>query len=362
MIPIARPVIGEEEIQAVIEVLRSGQLAQGRMVRAFEQLFAESVGVKHAVAVSSGTAALHLALLAEGVGPGDEVITTPFTFVATANAILYAGARPVFADICQDTFNLDPERIVEKITSRTKAILVTHLYGHPADMPSVLEIARSRKLKVVEDAAQAVGAGIAGQAVGTFGTGCFSLYATKNITTGEGGLITTNEDTLAERLRMLRSHGQRERYWHETLGYNYRLTDVQAAIGVAQMGRLEELTRKRILNAEYLNSRLRCGGLPTSRPGCRHVYHQYTIRVPRNRDQVARQLEARGVGTGIHYPVPIHRQPLYRELGYDDTLPVAEAASAEVLSLPVHPSLDASELQTIVRHVNELLANGIAPD
>lgn len=354
MIPVARPILGQEEIEAAIAVLRSGNLVQGRLVEQFERRFCEIIGAKHAVAVSSGTAALHLALLAQGIGPGDEVITSPFTFVATANAVLYTGARPVFVDICEDTFNINPDLIEEKITPHTKAILPVHLYGHPADMAAIGGIAAKYNLKVVEDAAQAHGASIGTRKVGSFGTACFSFYATKNVTTAEGGMITTDDGEVAERLRLLRSHGQRERYRHEILGYNYRLTDLQAAIGLVQLERLDQLTRKRIANAEYLTALLEKLVTPQARPDCRHVYHQYTVRIPQHRDDVVRLLSSAGVGTAIHYPLPVHKQALYLDLGYRDCLLAAEMASREVLSLPVHPSLSKQELDEVVDRVSHL--------
>lgn len=353
-ISIARPVIGRAEISAVNAVLRSGNLVQGAVTKQLEDRFAEMVGTRHAVAVNSGTAALHLALLAHGVGPGDEVITSPFTFVASANAILYCGARPVFVDIDPVTFNIDPALIEAKITPRTRAIIPIHLYGLPADMDAICEIANRHGLAIVEDAAQAHGAAIGTRPVGTFGTGCFSFYATKNMTTAEGGILTTDSDEIAETLRLLRAHGQRERYHHEILGYNYRLTDIQAALGLVQLNRLEKLTRARIKHAEYLTAHLRGVETPTTVPGYRHVYHQYTIRVPGARDVLARRLGEAGIGTGIHYPIPVHKQPLYREMGYDDHLPEAERAAREVLSLPVHPLLTERELQTIVESVSAL--------
>ncbi|MFN8637783.1 MAG: DegT/DnrJ/EryC1/StrS family aminotransferase [Chloroflexota bacterium] len=359
-ISIARPVIGRAEIGAVNAVLRSGSLVQGAITHQFEQRFAEMVGTRYAIAVNSGTAALHLALLAHGIGPGDEVITSPFSFVATANAILYTGARPVFVDIDPDTFNIDPDQIEAKVTNRTRAIIPVHLYGHPANMDPILEIARRHGLHIVEDAAQAHLASIDGRQVGTFGTGCFSFYATKNVTTAEGGVITTSSDQIAELVRMLRAHGQSERYRHEMLGFNYRLTDLQAALGLVQLDRLEKLTRSRIKHAEYLTTRLRGVETPTVLPGYRHVYHQYTIRVPAGRDVLARRLNEAGVGTGIHYPIPIHQQPLYRDLGYDDCLPEAERASREVLSLPVHPLVTERDLGIVVERVTAILAR-LAP-
>jgi dTDP-4-amino-4,6-dideoxygalactose transaminase len=353
-IPIARPSIGEAEVSAVVEVLRSGNLVQGEVVARFERRFAAIVGVRHAVAVSSGTAALHIALLAHGIGPGDEVITSPFSFAATANAVLYTGARPVFVDIDPQDFNIDPHLVERCITSRTRALLPVHLYGQPADMPAIVAIAQHYGLAIVEDAAQAHGASIGGRNVGTFGTACFSFYATKNVATGEGGVVTTDDDAIADKLRLLRSHGSRVRYQHEILGFNYRMTDLQAAIGEVQLERLPELTQNRVANAEFLTNRLHNVTTPRPLPGRQHVYHQYTVRVRSNRDGAARALAQQGIGTGIHYPRPIHRQPLYRNLGYTDSLPHAEQASREVLSLPVHPALDRWDLERIVDAVSRL--------
>jgi len=353
-IPIAAPVVGDDEVEAVITVLRSGRLVQGEVVERFERRFAEIVGVPHAVAVSSGTAALHIALLAHGIGRGDEVITTPFSFAATANSILYTGARPVFVDINPLDFNIDVRLIEARITPHTRALLPVHLYGQPADMCTISDIARRHDLMIVEDAAQAHGAAIHGRNVGTFGTACFSFYATKNVVTGEGGVVTTEDASLAERLRMLRGHGTRVRYEHEILGFNYRMTDLQAAIGVVQLERLQELTERRIANAEYLNARLSNVVTPRALAGRRHVYHQYTIRIRSGRDDAARALADDGIASGVHYPRPIYRQPLYRNLGFGDLLPVAEQASREVLSLPVHPALSISDLERIVASVSRL--------
>lgn len=365
MIAIASPLMGNEEKQAVLDVLASGQLAQGSRVAAFEQRFAEMCRVREAVAVSSGTAALHLALLAHDIGPGDEVITTPFSFAATANAIVMVGATPVFVDIEADTFNLDPAQVEAAITPRTKALLPVDLYGHPAAMYQFKSLAATYHLAIIEDACQAHAASIDGRMVGSFGTGCFSFYATKNMTTGEGGMITTNDVALAERLRLLRSHGQQERYRHLTLGYNLRMTEMQAALGLAQLEKLPHFTEQRIANAAVLTAALHeAVQTPIVRAGCRHVYHQYTIRVPQKRDEWAAKLGARGIATGVHYPLPIHQQPFYREHpalfrivgAHDGRLPVAEMAAQEVLSLPVHPALSEDDLAKITSEVLRLCA------
>ncbi|MDW8068669.1 MAG: DegT/DnrJ/EryC1/StrS family aminotransferase [Anaerolineae bacterium] len=357
MIPIAQPIIGEEEKQAVLEVLESGMLAQGPRVQVFEEAFAEYCGVKYAVATSSGTTALHVALLAHGIGPGDEVITTPFTFIASANSILYVGARPVFVDIDPATFNICPDLLEDAVTSRTKAIMPVHLFGLPADMDPILEVAERHGLVVIEDACQAHGAEYKGKRVGSFGTGCFSFYPTKNITTAEGGIITTNDEKLAERCRVIRQHGMRRRYYHDELGFNFRMSDVHAAIGLAQLKKLEQFNEKRIANARYLSEHLRGVVVPVVPEGRRHVFHQYTIRVPDGRrDAILEGLKERGIGTAIYYPVPVHQQRFYRDMGYDLVLPEAERASREVLSLPVHPGLSRADLERITDAVNELCA------
>jgi perosamine synthetase len=358
MIPIAKPLLGREEIDAVTEVLSSGMIAQGPKVDEFELAFSEYTGCEYAAAVNSGTAALHIALLAYGIGKGDEVITTPFSFIATANSILYTGAKPVFADIEPDTFNIDPEKIQEKITSKTRAILPVHLYGHPADMKAIMEIAEDKKLIVVEDACQSHGAALHGKKVGSFGTGAFSFYPTKNMTTSEGGMLTTNDKEIAEKAKMIRAHGSKVRYLHEMLGFNLRMTDIAAAIGLVQLGKLNGFTTARQKNAEILSSGLK--GIPglipsITKPGCTHVFHQYTIRA-KKRDQLATFLKENDIGTGIHYPIPIHKQPVYKDLGYKDSLPVSEKAVEEVLSIPVHPALSRADVQAVVKAIKEFYA------
>jgi len=355
MIPISKPFIGKEEKAAVAAVLESGMLAQGPRVAELEQRFAELCQTKHAVATSSGTTALNVALLAHGIGPGDEVITTPFTFIASINSILYVGARAVLVDIEEETFNIDPALIEAAVTPRTKAIMPVHLYGYPCDMDAILDIAGRYGLDIIEDAAQAVGAKYKSQPIGSFGTACFSLYATKNIMSGEGGMITTNDDTVAEQARMIRSHGMKRRYYHDMMGYNFRMSDLHAAIGVVQMDRLEEFSARRCANAAYLSANLNGVTVPTVREGYDHVWHQYTIRVSGDRDAAVQRLKEAGIGTGVFYPVPAHKQIHLQELGYGEvSLPVAEKLSDEVISLPVHPLLSQADLEKIVYEVNQL--------
>jgi len=362
-INIASPQIGKEEIKAVRAVLKSGMLAQGPKVKEFEEKFAKFIGVKFAIATSSGTTALEVALRALGIGPGDEVITTPFTFIASANAILYTGARPVFVDIDEKTFNLDPEKIEKAITKKTKAILPVHLYGNPCEMTKIMAIARKHKLAVIEDACQAHGAEWGGKKVGSFGTGTFSFYPTKNMATGEGGMITTNSREIAEKANLIRAHGSKIKYYHDVLGYNYRMTDIEAAIGIEQLKKLNKFNNLRIKNAEFLNKNLaKIPGIivPAKTDRGKHVYHQYTIRItpefPFPRDEVVAKLTQAGIGTAIFYPLPINAQKVYKDLGYNaaashhksDT-PVAAKISKEVLSLPVHPGLKEKDLAWIVK-------------
>lgn len=356
MIPVSKPYIGEEEKQAVMAVLDSGMIVQGPRVAEFEKQFAAVCGTKHAVATSSGTTALHLAMLAHGIGPGDEVITSPFTFIASVNSILYAGATPVLVDIEEDTFNIDPEAIERAITPRTKAILCVHLFGHLCDMDALQAIADKHGLVIIEDACQSVGGTYKGKVAGSFGTGTFSLYATKNVMSVEGGMITTDDDHIADQCRLLRSHGMRRRYYYDMLGYNFRMTDIHAAVGIAQLARLEASTKKRQENASYLSAKIESVVTPTVREGYGHVWHQYTIRVDRGRDRDAavQQLADNGVGSGIFYPVPAHQHDYMREVVGNLTFPIAEKAAAEVISLPVHPQLSQADLEKIVAEVNKL--------
>lgn len=354
MIQIAKPQIGPDEIKAVSEAMSSGTIAEGQRVASFETAFADYIGVSYAVAVNSGTAALHVALLAHGIGTGDEVITSPFTFIATSNSILFTGARPVFADIEEDTFNIDSSSVLDKITPKTKAIIPVHLFGHPAEMKEIMEVAEDHKLVVVEDACQAHGASYDGKKVGSFGTGAFSFYPTKNMTTGEGGMITTNDAEVARYARMIRSHGSKVRYVHEMLGYNLRMTDISAAIGLVQLTKLDEFNNKRQSNANYLSSGLYnidCIKLPITKKNCKHVFNQYTI-TAKNRDKLISVLNDSNIGTGIYYPIPIYKQPFYQKLGYDDSLPISERVAKHVVSLPVHPAISHDELDRIINVIS----------
>ncbi|GLW29552.1 DegT/DnrJ/EryC1/StrS family aminotransferase [Actinoplanes regularis] len=357
-IPPARPVIGEEEIAAAVRVLRSGMVVQGPEVAAFEQEFSALVEGRHCVAVNSGTSALQLTLLALDMKPGDEVIVPSFSFAATANAVRLAGGVPVFADIEPGTFNLDPDATAAAITPRTVAIMPVHLYGQPAAMDRIMALAEAHSLAVVEDAAQAHAAALNGKPVGSFGlAGCFSFYPTKNMHSLEGGMITTGDAEFARKLRLLRNQGMEQRYQNEIVGANMRLTDVAAAIGRVQLGKLDGWTEKRRSNAAYLDANLKGVTVPVVAEGAKHVYHQYTIRVTGDRDAFQAGLTERGVGSGVYYPTPIHRlRPFLTEGGSVGPwkLPETDKAADEVLSLPIMPSLTDEDLERIVEAVNEV--------
>jgi perosamine synthetase len=354
-VAIARPDIGEEEIAAVSEVLRSGMLAGGKRVAELEERFAAFIGTKHAIAVSNGTVAEMCVFAGLGLGPGDEVITVGHTFNATVSAILYTGATPVFIDIERDTYVMDAKRIEAAITPRTRAICPVHLFGLPADMDMIVSIADRHGLAVVEDACQAHGAEFRGRKVGSFGHGTFSLYGTKNMTTGEGGLITTDDDRLADWIRLYRNQGMRERYHHEILGYNFRLTDLQAAIGLCQLEKLERNTdRRRAIAAEYDSAFAELPiRTPVTPPGRTHVFHQYTIDVGPSRDAVVADLTRAGIGTGIYYPIPVHRQAYVLERGIHVDLPVTDAAAERSLSLPMYPGLTDTDQARVIAAVQE---------
>ena len=357
-VSIASPVIEEEEINAVIDVMKSGMIAQGPKVIEFEEEFAKFVGAKYGIATNSGTSALHVALLAAGIGEGDEVITTPFTFAATGNSILYTGARPVFVDIDPETFTIDPCKIEDAITDKTKAIMPVQLYGQSADMDAIMKIAKEHDLIVIEDAAQAHGAEYNGVKVGNLGDmACFSFYPTKNMTTSEGGMITTNNEEFAENAKIYRAHGSATKYHHDVLGYNFRMTDIGAAIGIEQLKKLESFNDKRIENAKYLNEALADCDLietPVVKDGYKHVYHQYTIKVKDGkRDELSDYLIENGIGNGIYYPIPLYNQVLYTNMGYNQSLPVTDEIVKDVLSLPIHAKLTKFDLDLIVKTIKD---------
>lgn len=360
-IPAAKPIIGDAEREAVDRVMRSGMIAQGPEVAAFEQEFSNHlVEGRECVAVSSGTAGLHLGLLAAGIGPGDEVIVPSFTFAATSNAVALTGATPVYADIEPEYFCLNPVSVRSVITSRTRAIMPVHLYGQAADMTELLAIASEHGLEMFEDAAQAHGATLDARHVGTFGAfAMFSLYPTKNMTSGEGGMISCRDGSIARAARLLRNQGMERQYANEVIGFNQRMTDIHAAIGRVQLGRLDEWTAVRRANASFLDSHLEGVTTPAVRPGAEHVYHQYTIRVEGDRDRIVQALrDEYGVGAGVYYPTPNHQLAPLAKYAEGVDLPETARAAREVLSLPVHPSLRASDLERIADAVNAVVKAG----
>jgi dTDP-4-amino-4,6-dideoxygalactose transaminase len=355
VIPIARPTIGTREEEAVLRVLRSGRLVQGPEVAAFEEEFADMCEVDHAIACSSGTAALHLALLAHGIGPGDEVIIPAFTFAATADAVLACGARPVFCDVRDDDFCIDASSAEARIGRATRAIMPVHLYGQAADMDAVMELAAAHDLVVIEDACQAHGALYKDRHAGSFATGAFSLYATKNMMSGEGGVVTTSDAEVASRLRLLRNIGMKERYVHVSFGLNLRLTEMQAAIARVQLERLPAGNTERHANASFYATEL-AGlegiALPHELPGRTHVWHQYTLRTPGVRDRVLEHLRAAGIGADVYYPTPVHKQEAFAA---PVSLPVSEQLAGEVLSIPVFAGLTEEERWMVAKALTEAM-------
>jgi dTDP-4-amino-4,6-dideoxygalactose transaminase len=346
---------------ALARVLESCQFVLGPEVAAFEQEFAAYCGTAECIALNSGTSALHLALLAAGIGPGDEVITVPFTFVASVAAVVYTGARPVLVDIDSRSFNMDPFAIEAAITPRTKAILPVHLYGQPADMAPIMEIAKRHGLVVIEDAAQAHGAKYKGRPVGSIGDmACFSFYPGKNLGAyGEGGAVTTSNPDYARTIRMLRDWGQDRKYHHLLHGFNYRMEGFQGAILRVKLRHLERWTEARRSVVEQYNNLLADSGVetPTEMPWARHVYHVYTLRAD-ERDGLQTALQAEGIQTGIHYPVPVHLQPAYADLGYGrGAFPRSEKAAEQVLSLPLYPELSSQAIAEVAAAVKKAVAN-----
>jgi dTDP-4-amino-4,6-dideoxygalactose transaminase len=364
MIPIAKPFIGDEEINAVVKVIKSGIIAQGPKVHELEQKFAEFCNTDYAVSVNNGTAALHTALKVAGIKPGDEVITTPFTFISTANSILMQGAKPVFIDIDEKTFNIDPTKITEKITEKTKAIITVDLYGQLCDYNEINKIAKANNLVVIEDACQSVNAEYNGKKSGSFGDiATFSFYATKNITCGEGGMITTNNQDYADNAKLFRQHGISKlgSYDYSDLGYNYRMTDICAAILLEQLKKADTITNKRISNAEYLSKELKeVPGIKIPFVGTdqKHVFHQYTLKIGDDfkltRDELMEYLNKKGIGSAVYYPLPLHLCEHFRKFGYrEGDFPVAEKLSKQVISLPIHPNVTKEQLADIINAFKE---------
>ena len=351
-IPVAKPLIERDDIRSVVKVMKSGGLAQGPQVSKFEKEFSKFVGNRECVAVNSGTSALHMALLALGVGTGDEVIVPSFTFAATANSVALTGATPVFVDIDAKTYNIDPKLIEAAITPKTKAIQVVHLYGLPADMTSIVEIAKQRNLLIIEDAAQAHLASINSQPVGTFGDAAiFSFYPTKNMTSGEGGIAVFAQADPARIARLLRNQGMEKRYQNEVVGFNLRMTDIHAAIGISQLNKVEKWTLTRQENTEFLNSKIENAITPFTPNGFKHVYHQYTIRIKNGRDAFASKLNELGIGNSVYYPTQVHKLPSFnRTIDLIHT----QNATEQVLSLPIHPSLSKKDLNRIASAVNKI--------
>lgn len=353
--------IREEIDEAVAGVLESTQFIQGPEVQAFEEEFASYCGAQYGIGVASGTAALHLALRASGIGPGDEVITTPLTFISTVEAIVWVGATPVLADIDPVTYNLDPAQVESAVTDRTRAIIPVHLFGHPVDMDPLMEIGQRRGIAIIEDAAQAHGAEYNGRRTGSMGVaGCFSFYPSKNLGAyGDGGLVTTSDAEVARRVRLLRDHGREEKYWFIEPGFGERLDTIQAAILRVKLRHLDEWTERRravaALYDELLEDAL--GDLPHERGFARHVYHLYVVRVP-HRDKIAGLMLQRNVATGVPYPTPVHLQPAYRDLGYRlGDLPEAERAAQEVISLPMYAEMNAELGATVALSLKEALGS-----
>jgi dTDP-4-amino-4,6-dideoxygalactose transaminase len=367
LIPINRPQIGEEEVEAVVKVLRSGLLTQGLgagpMVTQFEKNFAKFASVEHAIAVNTGTAALHSAVVASGVKNGDEVILPSFTFVATAEAVVMAGGKPVFTDIDPETYNISPAEIEKAVTRKTKAIVPVDLYGLPAEIKPIREIAAEHDLAVVEDAAQAHGATYAGKPVGVLAdVACWSLYASKNMTTGEGGVITTGDDEMAEALRLMRTHGEKAKYASLVLGHNYRMSEIQAAIGLVQLEKLPAFVTKRRENARKLTRMLAKTEklqLPREPKGRKHSWYLYTIRLKNarenKRNRIVEELRKRDIGAEVYYPNPVHLMPYYRDSFGRPKLPETEKAARQVFSLPIHPGVTEEQVDYIGKSLLHLL-------
>ncbi len=369
-IPLCVPNVDDNEIRLVTEVLRSGRLTYGPQNEIFEDRFAQYIGVKRAISLNSCTSALYLAILAQGIT--GEIIVPSFTFVASANAIVNAGATPVFAEVDYDTCNLDPLKIEDKITSRTQAIMPVHYAGQPCQMDKIMAIAKKRRLVIIEDSAETIGGKFAGKRTGSFGVGCFSFFPTKNLTTGEGGMITTNDEKLADRIRAYTAHGiskstleQKKESWRTRAavlpGHNFRMSNVLAAIGVEQLKKLDEMNESRREHAQYLNQRLSSIDeidLPVEKENCWHVYQMYTIKLKNfSRTEFIQCLRQRGVTASVHFDPSVHLQPYYqREYGYrKGELPITEKVAASIVTLPLYPQLSRDELDIIVSSIKDVL-------
>lgn len=362
LIPIAKPVFADKEIKDLVKILKSGHVRQGRKTEEFERRFCEKVGCMHAYAVNSGTAALHTALLSI-LKPGDEAIVPAFTFIASASTIYFSNARPVFADINEETFTIDPEDVKEKVSPRTKAIVPVHLFGHGADMKALQEIAQDHDLYIISDSAQAHGTKVNEKDVGSFDDlNCYSFYATKIITTGEGGIVTTNNEELYERGKLIRSHGQKSKYYHTLLGLNYRMTDISAVLGLNQLERLESFVEKRRQNAMTLTQGIRkINGIrpPVVKSNVHHSFCQYSVLMDLHeykcsRDEFLEALKAENVGCSVHYPIPLTKQPAFIGILKVNECPVAEDVSKRIFSIPVHPHLESVDLKKILEGLEKV--------
>lgn len=359
MIPIGKPLIGDEEKKAVMDVLDSGMIASGSVVHAFENEFAEYIGAKACIATTSGTTALEVGLRALGIGPGDKVLTTPFSFIASTNSILYTGADAVFADIDPRTFNLSAEAVEKALQENPgiKALQIVHLFGQACNMDEIMPLVEKYHLILIEDCAQSHGAQWKGKAVGTFGSlGCFSFYPTKNMTTGEGGAVVTSDPELEKQCRLLINHGMEVRYYHDQIGYNYRMTNIAAAIGRCQLKKLDAFNQMRIQTAAYFSQNMRNPLItpPFVQDGAKHIFHQYTLKVADGRrDDFVRHLETRNIGYGVFYPLTIPEQKCYADRGFPARWQTADDVKQQVVSLPVHPALSQADKDAIVEAVNQ---------
>ena len=356
MVIMAKPLLGNEEKEAICKVIDSGMIANGAVVHEFEQKFVDYIGVKYGIATTSGTTALEVAFRALGIGPGDKVLTTAYSFIATANSIVYTGGIPVFADIEEESFNIDPKEAEEilKENPDIKAILVVHLFGRSCDMDAYVALAKKYKVYLVEDCAQCHGSTWKGKMTGTFGdAACFSFYPTKNMATGEGGMVVTDNKEIADKCKMLINHGMEVRYYHDIIGYNYRMTNLAGAIGLCQLERLPGMNANRKKTAAFYDANIKNDCIITPEPVEGHAYHQYTIRVKNGlRDALVKHLQEHKIGFGIFYPLTMPEQKCYASYGFRTDYPVADRLKKEVVSLPIHPALTEDELREVVSALN----------